>query len=324
MAVGAFNDANLGFSSTNGVFAEVLRKVRRFETLDGRANLTKLSTAARAVDLRREAASMRNKHVDVKHAYFADLSAQPSCVIESCGDIYSDDYRALEIRDSDGRLLAYRFRYPKHLFDALQASQTLLPEQRSQLSVRGSFSKRHYAVWADSAKELLLSSEFRRDNRNGAANAWLQANRRLFRCFSDVLRLLNPEMWVKMTSTYPFDWLGSKAPSFLCGAWPGVAINLGISGDGGGAHMDWLDDGDVFNLVAPWGKYNGGNVALLSLGMQLQLQPGEALLFYGSFLAYKVMEVQGIRNSIDMFYHKSVFDARERVYRKHGVEQPYA
>jgi hypothetical protein len=123
-------------------------------------------------------------------------------------------------------------------------------------------------------------------------------------------------MYVRMQNTYPFDWSHEGSPSFLCAAWPGVAINLGLAGNAGGTHMDWLDDSGIFNLVAPYGVYSGGDVALLSLGMRL--------LFHGSVLSYKVMEVQGVRNSIDIFYHKSVFDARERVYREHGIEKSYA
>src|SRR3954452_11222887 len=84
IATGAFTYENLGYSSTKGVFAEVLRKVRCFEQLDGRAKLVRLSVAARAAMLKVDAASMVCKPVDVKQEFFAKLCAQPSIVVASC------------------------------------------------------------------------------------------------------------------------------------------------------------------------------------------------------------------------------------------------
>ena len=38
----------------------------------------------------------------------------------------------------------------------------------------------------------------------------------------------------------------------------------------------------------------------------MELEPGDAFFFMGSLIAHNVGEIEGVRNSIDLFCHKNV------------------
>ena len=38
----------------------------------------------------------------------------------------------------------------------------------------------------------------------------------------------------------------------------------------------------------------------------MELEPGDAFFFMGSLIAHNVDEIEGVRNSVDLFYHKNV------------------
>ena len=51
---------------------------------------------------------------------------------------------------------------------------------------------------------------------------------------------------------------------------------------------------------------------LWQLGMIMELEPGDAFFFMGSFIAHNVGEIEGVRNSIDLFYQINVLSLKNR------------
>ena len=43
----------------------------------------------------------------------------------------------------------------------------------------------------------------------------------------------------------------------------------------------------------------------------VELEPGDAFFFMGSLIAYNVGEIEGVRNSIDLFCHKNILSWKD-------------
>jgi hypothetical protein len=95
----------------------------------------------------------------------------------------------------------------------------------------------------------------------------------------------------------------------LCGIWFGVAINEAVISSTG-THLDFSDSG--FNCVIPWGKYKEGALVLWQIKMIVELEPGGAFFFMGSLIAHNVGEIEGVRNSIDLFCYKNVLSWKDK------------
>ena len=44
----------------------------------------------------------------------------------------------------------------------------------------------------------------------------------------------------------------------------------------------------------------------------MELEPGDAFLFMGLLIAHNVGEIEGVRNSTDLFCHKNVLSWKDR------------
>ena len=222
-----------------------------------------------------------------------------------------------QLVDKNNIVLAYRFRYPTKFLHCLEESQTLLPQQASSASVRGTFAKRHYALWADYSPDIFESREYRRDFRH--STQWLASNKPLFDYLSDNLRMINPEMYKKFTS---IDRFLEGSLRRMAGAWHGVAINqsMAVGNSVSKTHIDWQDCVSGFNAVIPWGDFGGGHLILWPAKVVYQIEPGECLFFRGGIMAHQVQPVtSGIRNSLDLFCHKSAFDWHKRQLKASGI-----
>ena len=129
----------------------------------------------------------------------------------------------LEIRDTQGNLLGYRFRVPEEFINTLNSTQQILPDILSIHIIHGDFKVCHYAMWADSAKSPFISAEYRQQLPH--SKQWLDANSKLFNWLSDHLRLIEPKMFVKFRSIRP---LLDPQVEPLCGLWHECAINSGL------------------------------------------------------------------------------------------------
>lgn len=145
---------------------------------------------------------------------------------------YPSDGGFLEIKDTAGKLIGFRFPITSENLEKLKRSEQLLskdnlsdtsqstsptsptasvsfshPPSPTPVSgtaleglgsasghKRGIFGVRHWGVWADYSKEFKMTREMQQDLT--MANAWLKENEGLFQEVSDVLRLVDPEQYV--------------------------------------------------------------------------------------------------------------------------------
>ncbi|KAI9789594.1 MAG: hypothetical protein M1816_005903 [Peltula sp. TS41687] len=160
----------------------------------------------------------------------------------------------LEIRDTQGNLLGYRFRVPEAFINTLNTTQQILPKIKPIHTIIGDFKVRHYAMWADSTKSPFVSSEYRQQL--PYSKQWLDSKSKLFNRLSDDLRLIESKMFVKFRSVIPLLPPGVEP---LCGLWYGCAINSGLDDPvGSGTHQvvkDYIRGSTVSyvmgNLVEP-------------------------------------------------------------------------
>ena len=149
---------------------------------------------------------------------------------------------------------------------------------------------------------------------------FLEANERLFDRLSNELRLLSPEMYRRYSQV---DQYLTGDLRQLGGAWHGMALNRQIGVDNK-VHQDWQDDIKGFNAVVPWGNWEGGELTMWPLKLRWQLQPGDAVFFAGSVIAHGVEDVStGVRNSLDLFTHRSSVKWAEKQGVKAGKVKQY-
>jgi hypothetical protein len=217
--------------------------------------------------------------------------------------------------DNAGRILAYKFRIPADMVQAINDSALKLPHANIESHQRGEYERVHYALWADSSPTIRHSAEFIKDL--PASEEFLQANQALFDRLSIELRLLSPETYVRYTMVDPYLKDGLRR---LAGAWHGVVVNRQIgSNQELKAHQDWKDYKKGFNAVVPWGNYEGGELTMWPLGLRWELRPGDAILFIGSVIAHGVEDVKaGVRNSLDLMTHSSSIKWAERMRKEDG------
>jgi hypothetical protein len=210
------------------------------------------------------------------------------------------------IIDERGEILGYRYRIKPDLLEKLAETTGDLPHKGVNAGIRGNYPTRHYAVWRDYAKVPYVTSEYRKEL--PASKEWCEKNGKLFDYLSEGLRMISPMTYVRYGGARPYlEARHNLEP--LCGIWFGVAINEGITGSTG-THLDFGDAG--YNCVVPWGEYNGGGLVLWPLKIVMELEPGDAFFFMGSLIAHNVAEVEGVRNSIDLFCHLNVLSWKDK------------
>ena len=78
-------------------------------------------------------------------------------------------------------------------------------------------------------------------------------------------------------------------------------LNLGVETAG---HIDSMDDG--LCAVIPFGNWLGGELCLSQLGLVLQLQPGDVVLFPSDQIAHFNLQMSGLRGSIVLSTDKTM------------------
>jgi hypothetical protein len=141
---------------------------------------------------------------------------------------------------------------------------------------------------------------------------WLDANQSLFQHLSDVLCLLEPQMYVRYTSIKPF--LPTEVqPS--CGAWYACALNQTMIRDGE-PHFDHCDYYCGLNAVTGWGDYIGAKLILWQLGLAIENKPGDVIMFLARILTHNSVDIQGeSRNMVDIFVHQAPLIWKDRQHK---------
>ncbi|KAI9781520.1 MAG: hypothetical protein M1839_005935 [Geoglossum umbratile] len=226
----------------------------------------------------------------------------------------------LRIEDQSGHLLAYRLRVPTTYTQTLNNTDSLIPIIPFTKHERGNTVNRHWGMWKKYVAEPRMTSEYCRDQ--PYAQQWLEANEGLFGYLSDVLRLLEPEMYMRYNSILPFLPDGVQ-PS--CGAWHACAINQGMITEGK-AHFDYSDYHCGLNAVTGWGDHTTAKLILWQLGLALEVKPGDAVLFLGRVLIHNAVDIQGgARSVVDCFTHEDPLtwtDRKQEELAELGEEEP--
>jgi hypothetical protein len=117
-------------------------------------------------------------------------------IVDKFQDIRSERGPILLV-DGHSKPLGFRCSIPLELVEQLESTAAILPAREVEESTRGKFVKRHYAVWADYMKRIQPSGEYEKDFPH--SQQWIAANESLWDHLSELMRKLDPQMFVKAT-----------------------------------------------------------------------------------------------------------------------------
>jgi hypothetical protein len=127
---------------------------------------------------------------------------------------YSSDGNHLRIEDKHGHLLIYRLPIPSQYTETLSATADLIPPSRATEHRRGHTSEKYWGLWRKYKMEPHMSREYKKDL--PASQRWLDANQPYFSHMSNILRLLDPQIYVRYASINRFLPEGLRP---ACGVW---------------------------------------------------------------------------------------------------------
>jgi hypothetical protein len=126
---------------------------------------------------------------------------------------------------------------------------------------------------------------------------------------SNVLHLLDPQMYVKYTSVNRFLSEGLRP---ACGVWYECGILKDMTEEGT-PHKDSSDYHCGLNVNTAWGDFTTAKMVFRKLKITVEVQKGEAIFFMPRILTYNTVDIQGgVRNVVDAFVHKNVLIWKDR------------
>ncbi|KAG0137820.1 hypothetical protein HOY82DRAFT_546779 [Tuber indicum] len=302
LSSGAFTRATLGFDVTRTLRSAVKRLFSTFLTRTQGTIHIKANTTF---------GSLRSQVPTLNSIAHASARYENDGGSKKLRSLASSDV-PLEIKDSRGVVLGYRFCLPPGLVEALEESSKLLPTlRRNAKGKRGDYLMRHYVLSADSVEGIVRSKGYQQEQVQ--ADQWLDANKLLFKRVSETLQMYNPEMWVSMTSSMK-KATGGELSGFAS-PWHGVAIGHGMGPEGGPNRQDRGDPKTLFKAVIPFGAegWEGGEIALWQLGLKVEVRRGECLFFNDAVIAHRTLPVTtGRRNFVELFCDSSIYNVAEK------------
>ncbi len=151
------------------------------------------------------------------------------------------------------------------------------------------------------------------------AKRLIEENDELAKLLSHTLRMIFPheyDKWIEVSEMMK----KKEGLEGLFKAWCGVALNEGMTREGGKVHKDAQDYG--VNCTVPLGEITCGNMVLMELVKKVEVRASDAFFFWGEYIAHKREAVQGVRGLADFFPHKNVLDlcdkekSRKRRHKK--------
>ncbi len=183
-------------------------------------------------------------------------------------------------------------------------------------------------VWSDYSpkRRPYLSKQYRvkNDLDDGVAKRWIEENEELMKLLSHTLRMISSHEYARGLEAGEI-MRKKEGLELLFQAWCGVALNEGMSREGGMVHKDAKDY--EMNCAVPWGEYTGVDVVLMELEKKVEVRAGDAFIFRGECIAHMREAVQGVRGLADFFTHKNVLvgcekrRSRERRHKKEGFRK---
>jgi hypothetical protein len=220
---------------------------------------------------------------------------------------YGSNGNHLRIEDKHGHLLIYRLPISAQYTETLAATADLIPSSNATEHRRGHTSEKYWGLWRKYKMEPHMSGEYKRDL--PASQQWLDVNQPYFKYMSNILRLLDPQIYVRYTSVNKFlpEGLGPA-----CGVWHACGIIRDMMGKGT-PHKDPSDYHCGLNVNTAWGDYTTAKMVFWELGITVEVQKGEAILFLPRIMTHNAVDVQGgVRNVVDAFVHENVLIWKDR------------
>ena len=230
--------------------------------------------------------------------------------------------RHLEIQDSQGNIIAYRFRIPSDVTQHLNQSASLIPHLRalpdqsssssSKVKVKDADSKRGSTIatrnWSLHKLYVPLPRYHTNllEDWNRGAEKWLQFNEPVFRYLGHVgLRNINPRMFSKFQEAAKYMPQGQNP---VCPPWFGVAINVNQTGPGQ-PHVDCNDSAFGYNVVVGFGGKWESDLILWQPHIKIEVVPGDAIFFLGRCFTHNaVLKTPATipRHVIDLYTHHTL------------------
>lgn len=174
---------------------------------------------------------------------------------------------------------------------------------------RGSFSTRHYCIWAPYSKTPFISRELIEDGEAGFK--FLKDNQGLWDQVSNILGQISPCTYRRFLR-YPL----LNGLERLCGAFAGCVVNLGDKDPvQTKPHRDVKESIYGYSCVVPIGDYSRGALILYDLELIVELKPGDVFFFPDSLIHHANEDVIGSRSSIVAFTQENLFDYWRRKYK---------
>jgi len=234
--------------------------------------------------------------------------------------IKATDGQHITLREKDDATIAYLV--PSAGIDGLvdlnelaRMIEELPPVSHSRgcdgVEARGVDDVRFYCVWNPMTPGLepLESCNFRRDG--ASAEEFVNAAKPLWDYADGVMKNVFAGCY-RFCAQYPLpDCLQRKA-----GPWMGMAINRGtIEPVCCKEHRDVLSAMYGVSCLCPLGNYEGGNVILWELQVEVELRPGDLLFFPDHLITHSNSSAVGIRHSLVAFMRQAMMIWLRKRYR---------
>ncbi|KAI9771106.1 MAG: hypothetical protein M1840_002457 [Geoglossum simile] len=223
---------------------------------------------------------------------------------------YNSGSTHLRIKDKYEHFLIYYLPILTQHTKTLAATEGLIPSSGSKEYRRGQTSEKYWGLWRKYVKEPKMYTEYLKDL--SSSQQWLDANQSYFRYMSNVLCLLDSQMYVRHTSINKFLPEDLKP---VCGIWFACGILRGMTGERT-PHKDSSDYYCGLNVNTAWGDFTTAKMVFWELEITMKVQKEEAIFFLPRILTHNAVGIQGgIRNIIDAFVHKFVLVWKDRKHQ---------
>ncbi|KAH0543595.1 hypothetical protein GP486_008566, partial [Trichoglossum hirsutum] len=115
---------------------------------------------------------------------------------------YESSSNYLRIEDKHEHLLIYRLPIPTQFTETLAKTEDLIPPSPHKEHSRGQSSTKFWGLWRKYVQEPRMSQDYLKDL--PSSQKWLDENQAYFKHMSDILRLLDPQMYVRYSSIKQF------------------------------------------------------------------------------------------------------------------------
>ncbi|KAI5776188.1 hypothetical protein EDC01DRAFT_637005 [Geopyxis carbonaria] len=234
--------------------------------------------------------------------------------------IASED-NPIRIEDINHSILVQRIKASPSALAAIEEADQALSKNKKCLAKakRADVESAHFGVWGDFDLGLFETRETEELADKGG-NLWNATAQPALQEIAFYATHLNPEaagnlrkMDITENVQRKHGAIKEKSLNPATDLFYAVAINRKQKTDGI-IHQDWADTKSFFNAAMAYGNnYESGWFILWQLKVAIEMKRGDIMFFYGSFLAHNVVDIIGIRNSIDCFTHKSVLDWWNRI-----------